>query len=242
MENFPINPMDLAVIVIVLLAALLALTRGLVAEVLSLGAWVLAALAAMYGLPYVLPYAKELIKFEMAAYGASAIAVFLVALVILTMAGNALSRRVRDSSLSAIDRSLGFAFGLVKGAVLASLAWLFIVWLIPQAEHPDWMREARTRPMLDTGAGAIYELVPENLRAEGLAHVDFARDRAQRAIEAKQALDRLAAPVPAAPSTGVGTTGAGTGATGAPTNVTNTDNGYKSGERGDLDRLIRTTQ
>lgn len=226
MENFPINPMDAAVAGVLLLAALLAFTRGLAAEVLSLTAWVVAAVAAMFALPHVLPIASNYIKFEMLAYGASAAGVFIVALIVCSIIANGLSRRVQNSSLSAVDRSLGFAFGLFKGAVLASLAWLFVVWLLPPGEHPQWMRDAKTRSMLNAGAGALYEMVPAHLRAEGLAQIDFARERAQQAVEAKEALDRLTSPAP----------------TSGKTDAQKPDNGYKERERGDLDRLIQTTK
>lgn len=226
MENFPVNPMDAAVAAVVLLSALLALTRGLAAEALSLAAWVAAAVATLFALPHLLPIVRNYIHFEMLAYGATAAGIFLVSLVICTVIGNGLSRRVQNSALSAIDRSLGFAFGLFKGGVLASLAWLFIVWLVPPGEHPDWMRDARTRPLLNMGAGTIYEFVPAHLRAEGLAQVDFARERAQQVIDAKQTLDRLSTPVP------------GSGKTDAQT----PNNGYNDRSRGDLDRLIQTTR
>lgn len=226
MENFPINPMDLAVAGVVLLAALLAFTRGLAAEVLSLAAWVAAAVVAMFALPHVLPIASNYIKYEMLAYGVSAVGVFIAALIVCTIIGNGVSRRVQNSALSAVDRSLGFAFGLFKGGVLASLAWLFVVWLMPPGEHPAWMRDAKTRPLLNMGAGTLYELVPAHLRAEGLAQVDFARERAQQAIDAKEALDRLTSPTP----------------TGGKTDAQTTNNGYKERERGDLDRLIQTTR
>lgn len=230
MENFPVNPLDLAVVAVALLAALLAFTRGLAAEVLSLAAWVGAAVVTMFALPHVLPIARNYIQFEMLAYGGAAAGVFIVALVILSILGGALSRRVQNSRLSAVDRSLGFAFGLAKGGVLASLAWLFVVWLLPPGEHPDWMRDAKTRPLLNMGASAIYELAPAHLRAEGLAQVDFARERAQQAIDAKQALDRLTSPTPT-PTTPGGKTDA------QPAN-----NGYKERDRGEIDRLIQNTR
>jgi RimJ/RimL family protein N-acetyltransferase len=47
METTSINPTDIAVIVILLLSALLAFARGLVREVLSVGAWVGAAFAQL---------------------------------------------------------------------------------------------------------------------------------------------------------------------------------------------------
>lgn len=226
MENFPINPADGVVFAVLLLAALLAFTRGMVAEVLSLAAWGGSALIALYTLPFVLPITQQYIKVEMVAYVITSAALFIVALVVLTILFGRVSRGVQNSALSAVDRSLGFLFGLFKGAVLVSVAYLFFAWLIPANEQPQWLQQAKTRPLMAMGAGMIYELVPANLRAEGLNQADLARDRTRQAIEAKEALDRLTSPVPAG------------GKTGAPPANT----GYKERDRGEIDRLIQNTR
>ncbi|AIB11610.1 colicin V production protein [Azospirillum argentinense] len=228
MDTFPINPADLAVIVVLLLSALLAFTRGMVAEVLSVAAWVGAALVTLNALPHVLPIAQTYIHVEMAAYAASAVALFVVSLVVLTILGRVVSRGVQNSGLSALDRSLGFVFGLLKGAILASVAYLFFAWLVPNpAEHPAWLQSAKTRPMLVSGAAMIYEVMPESLRKDGLGQMDMARERARQAVEAKEALDRLSTPVPGAPKTG---------------GASPSDTGYKDRDRGDLERLIQNAR
>lgn len=228
MDTFPINPADLAVIVVLLLSALLAFTRGMVAEVLSVAAWVGAALITLNALPHVLPIAQNYIHVEMAAYAASAVALFVVSLVVLTILGRVVSRGVQNSGLSALDRSLGFVFGLLKGAILASVAYLFFAWLVPNpAEHPAWLQGAKTRPMLVSGAAMIYEVMPESLRKDGLGQMDVARERARQAVEAKEALDRLSTPVPGAPKTG---------------GASPSDTGYKDRDRGDLERLIQNAR
>jgi len=226
MENFPINPADGAVIAVLLLSALLAFTRGMVAEVLSVAAWGGAALVAMYGLPFAQPVVQRFVHMEMAAYVVTAAGLFIVAMITLGLLFTRIARRVQDSRLSALDRTLGFVFGLVKGGVLISIAYLFFAWLVPPAEQPVWLQQAKTRPLITTGAGMIYELVPASLRNERMNQVDPARDRARRAIEAKEALDRLTSPVPA---------GGKTGAQPA-------DTGYKERDRGEIDRLIQNTR
>ena len=228
MDTFPINPADLAVIVVLLLSALLAFTRGMVAEVLSVAAWVGAALITLNALPHVLPIAQNYIHVEMAAYAASAVALFVVSLVFLTILGRVVSRGVQNSGLSALDRSLGFVFGLLKGAILTSVAYLFFAWLVPNpAEHPAWLQNAKTRPMLVAGAAMIYEVMPETMRKDGLGQMDMARERARQAVEAKEALDRLSTPVPGGPKTG---------------GASPSDTGYKDRDRGDLERLIQNAR
>lgn len=226
MDNFPINPADAVVFTVLLLSALLAFTRGMVAEVLSLAAWAGAALTSLYTLPFALPVVQNYVKVEMVAYVITSAGLFTVSLVILTILFGRISRGVQNSSLSAVDRSLGFLFGLFKGGVLLSVAYLFFTWLVPAPEQPQWLQQAKTRPMMIAGAGLIYEFVPANLRADGLNQIDLTRDRARQAMEAKEALDRLTSPVPAG------------GKTGAPPANT----GYKGSDRGEIDRLIQNTR
>ncbi len=222
MENFPINPADGAVIAVLLLSALLAFTRGMAAEVLSIGAWIGAALTALYALPVALPFVQKHVKVEMVAYVVTSAGLFIVALVVLSIIFGRISRGVQNSSLSAVDRSLGFLFGLAKGGVLVSVAYLFFAWLVPSADQPQWLQQAKLRPMMATGAGLIYGFVPENLRSESLNQIDLVRERARQAIEAKEALDRLSTPIPTAGAKAGGALPA--------------DGPHKLGERAEADR------
>lgn len=228
MDNLPINPADAVVIAVILLAALLAFTRGMVAEVLSVAAWGGAAVVTLFALPHVLPIVRQYVRVEMIAYAAASVGLFIVSMIVLTLIGRRLSRGVQNSALSALDRSLGFVFGLAKGAALVSVAYLFFIWLVPNpAEHPAWLQTAKTQPFLATGAATIYDFVPENLRKEGIGQIDMVRDKTRQAMEAKAALDRLATPVPGAPKTGA---------------ATQPDTGYKERDRGDLERLIQNAR
>src|SRR5258708_14980128 len=96
------------------------------------------------------------------AVGAAAAgaAFFLGPLVVLTMVTAMVATRVKGSSLSALDRTLGFVFGLVRGGVIACLAYLALTWALPEKDWPDWAQHARTRKFLASGADALRSLVP----------------------------------------------------------------------------------
>src|SRR5262249_29186058 len=105
---------------------------------------------------------------------------------------SAISRRVKDSALSALDRTLGLLFGLVRGVILACLVYLGVTWALNEANRPIWIKEARTAPLLQIGADKIKALVPDSVRnraettaAEAQQKVDQARD-ASNAIRALQ--------------------------------------------------------
>ena len=122
MAELPFTFLDIAIGIVLLVSGLLAFVRGFVHEVLAVGAWVGAIFIAVFGFPYLRPYARDLIPHELAADVAAGAAIFVVALVVLSLLTRALSDRVKDSALNALDRSLGFVFGLLRGAVLVCLA------------------------------------------------------------------------------------------------------------------------
>lgn len=155
---------DFAVIGIVLLAGITAFSLGLVRVVLALLGWVGAAAATLYGFRYVRPIAQDWISVGFLADAAAGFSIFLVSLIVLTIISHAIGRRVRDSALSALDRSLGLVFGLALGGVLVSLGYLGVVWATDMpaeaSKQPPWVREARTRPLVEWGAARLQRLAP----------------------------------------------------------------------------------
>ena len=157
------NTLDLIVLAIIGISGLFAFARGFVREALSIGAWVASGFVAIYGFPTVRPIARSLIGNPTVADIVAGAALFLGALVILTLATAALASRVKGSALSALDRTLGFVFGLIRGAVLACLAWVLLAWAWPEAEWPDWAQKARLKPFLESGT--VFETGHRIVRA-----------------------------------------------------------------------------
>jgi membrane protein required for colicin V production len=155
--------LDLAVIIIVLVSGLLALLRGFTREVLAILSWVAAAVAAYYLHPMALPYVKPYISKEELALAAAVAAVFFVALVLVSIFTVKLSDIILDSKIGALDRSLGFVFGAVRGMLLAVVAFVFYGWLVPDANQPEWVRDARAKPLLQAGGERLRDLLPEDI-------------------------------------------------------------------------------
>ena len=137
MDNLPIHIVDLGVAVVLLVSAFFAFARGFVHEILSVIGWVGAIFAAIYGLPYVKPHARDLIEMELIADVAAGAFVFLITLLVLSLLTGAIARRVKDSSLNALDRALGFLFGLARGAVLVSLVFIAAEWILVTPPDPE---------------------------------------------------------------------------------------------------------
>lgn len=167
MADLPINALDIAVLLVLLISGGLAFMRGFVHETLSAASWIGAAIFALFLYPKARPAIGEYIETPLIADAVTAISLFLVALAILATLTHLISRRVQKSSLGAIDRSLGLVFGLARGLVVLCLIWLVFLWIFPRDNHPEWITEARALPILDFGSDQIRELLPEHLQRQG---------------------------------------------------------------------------
>lgn len=227
MDSLPINVTDLVVIVILLLSGILAFMRGLVHETLSIGAWVGAAVVTLYLFPLVQPIARDYIALQVAADITAGVAIFLIALILFSIISRALSRQVQESSLGALDRTLGLLFGFVRGAVIVCVAWLVLVWLLPPEERPAWITEAKSRPLIERGAEILRALTPEEYRIRGEKAAERAKDSTKNAIEAEESLRELISPQPQPE---------------AKDDADSTREGYNPDQRDEMQRLIENTE
>lgn len=219
MDNLPVNPADIAVIVVLLISALLAYARGFVHEVLAVGGWIGAIFATIYGYPYAKPYTRSLIPVELVADLVAGVAIFVITLIVLSFVTRGVSKMVKASALNFLDRSLGFLFGLARGGVIVCVAYLGLAWLMPPGEQPAWIRSAHSMPLIEQGAEALRALIPKDAAAAGTKAANDARDKAEKALETQRAVRDMLTVEPKAKDSGAA-------------------EGYNRGERREMERLI----
>jgi membrane protein required for colicin V production len=218
------NPLDLAVIGIVALSAIFAFARGFVREALSIVAWVGAAAITLYGFNWVYGQIEPRIHDRLLSQVAAGFGLFVISLILLTILTGLVLRTVRASGLSPIDRTLGFIFGLARGAFLVCLAYLLLVVSVQPSDWPVWIREAKSEPYLHEGADVLRSFLPESLKIKSAEAADGAAKALSPALEAERAMRALENPAPAA----------------APKPESAQPPGYRQGDQRGLDRLIGT--
>ncbi len=218
------NPLDLAVIGIVALSAIFAFARGFVREALSIVAWVGAAAITLYGFNWVYVQIEPRIHDRLLSQVAAGFGLFVISLILLTILTGLVLRTVRASGLSPIDRTLGFIFGLARGAFLVCLAYLLLVVSVQPGDWPGWIREAKSEPYLHEGADVLRSFLPESLKIKSAEAADSAAKALSPAIEAERAMRALANPAPAA----------------APKPESAPAPSYRPGDQRALDRVIGT--
>jgi membrane protein required for colicin V production len=154
--------LDIFLIVVMLISGLLAMVRGFMREVLSIAAWGCAAIATLYAYSKLLPTAKQYFTNDYVAAAITIGGVFLGTLLIVSIITVRISDRILDSRIGALDRTLGFLFGLARGLVIVVVAFIFFDWLVPTKSQPDTVRNAKSRVVLQGTGQWLMSLLPED--------------------------------------------------------------------------------
>ena len=133
----PIPYLDIVLLGVMLVSGLLALVRGFMREILSIAAWGAAALVTLYSYAKLLPWAKQQIANDTIALVAVVAGSFLITLIVVSVITVRISDMILDSRIGALDRTLGFLFGLARGLLIVVVAYEFFVWLVPEKQRPD---------------------------------------------------------------------------------------------------------
>jgi membrane protein required for colicin V production len=159
---------DLITIIILAVSALVGFTRGAVKELVTVFAFTLAALIAVFLLPFSGPVVRGLMDPPWAATFAAVVIVFVIAYIVLRLAGHWLTSRLHaQAALSAADRSIGLAFGLVRALVFLGVFYLVFNLATPPELMPRWIADAKLLPLARSSARTIQAVVPEGLKAAG---------------------------------------------------------------------------
>jgi membrane protein required for colicin V production len=158
----PITLLDGVFLIVLLISAFLAMIRGFVREVLSIGAWLAAAFATIYLFDKVLPMVQGYLPHPLMSQIATATGIFLITLIIVSFITIQISDFVLDSRIGALDRTLGFVFGALRGAILMAVAMIFFNWFVPENRQPNWVAQAKAKPLLNQVGEKLINLLPED--------------------------------------------------------------------------------
>lgn len=198
MNSSGFNNFDFFVFGLLLISGITAFRRGFIKEIFSLGTWVAASIIAASYYPALKPWImSHNIKNELAAGALSALALFGLTMLVLIPTGNLLGNFIKGPTLTSIDRSLGFVFGLMKALVLLSLLYIVFgfVWT-DEEEQPNWLKESKTAPLLADGAEVIKSFVPKDEREKAEDELRKTQEATEKAIEDAERLDEISTPVP----------------------------------------------
>lgn len=152
---------DMIILGVIGVSALIGLFRGFFPELLSLLTWVVAIWSGWNFSDLVEPYLSGKLNSPFLELWVSRGVVFVAVLLIGGLIGQIVALAIRKTGLSGTDRSLGFLFGLVRGAVIFGAAILFAGSLNLQSE--PWWQESRMIPYGIQIADWIRRVLPDEV-------------------------------------------------------------------------------
>lgn len=155
------NQLDYALLGLLGLSALLGFWRGLLSELIALGAWVLAFFAAKTLLPAVQPLAARWVAEPMLQTVLAFGGIFVAVLIVVALARWLLSELIRAAGLGLADRFLGACFGVLRGALIVYVITLLVGFSGFAKEN--WWRNASLASPLETAVSATKIWLPEPL-------------------------------------------------------------------------------
>jgi membrane protein required for colicin V production len=176
MIGAPFNVFDAVVLSVLGLSALVAFFRGFIRELLSLGAWIGAAIITLYLFPHATDFMKHHMKNEHLAAGAAALGTYIGAFIAISLVNAIILRYVKTGmEVGLLDNFLGLIFGCFRGAFIISLAYLIMMSVISKDNPPEWLKTSFTKDYAQEGADFLIKVAPGYLHnLEGLVkkHTD----------------------------------------------------------------------
>src|ERR1700694_1938819 len=158
----PITILDLVLLAVMLLSGLLAMVRGFMREILSIAAWGTAAVTTLYAFSKLLPTAKTYFNNDTVATVVVVAGVFVGTLILVSIVTVRISDMILDSRIGALDRTLGFLFGLARGLLIVVVAYQVFVWLGPDQQRPEPITGAKSRVVLQGTGDWLMSLLPDD--------------------------------------------------------------------------------
>lgn len=193
---------DIFVAIVVLGSVLISFLRGLIREVLTIfgigGGFVAAYTTGPLLAPLVRDWmgvveeeGKEPEKFmgalpmPLLADGLAYLSIFVIVVIILSVASHFLAEFVKNVGLGALDRTLGIFFGFARAVVVLGLLYLPFYYLPGEDQKKEWFESSKTHLYLEASSRWINGFMPQDLgekMEDGVEKVEKATD-AQRKLE-----------------------------------------------------------
>ena len=128
--------------------------RGFIRELLSLGAWVGAAIITLYFFPHATEMMKNHVKSEHLAAGVSALGTYIASLISITIM-NSILLPICEEGIGGglLDNFLGLMFGAMRGAFILSLGFLIMTTVIPQNNPPEMAQDRADKAVSEKRRG-----------------------------------------------------------------------------------------
>lgn len=155
---------DAIAIVIVIVSTLMALARGFIRELATLGAFIAAMAAAYFANKFLNKPLSNIIPGGLPDWTPEAILLigtFLVIYIVVAIFGAKLSKSIQGvDGIGLVDRLAGGIFGFARGGIVLVFFAYILNLAMDQDKIPEFISKARTYPIINSGAVYLKENAP----------------------------------------------------------------------------------
>ena len=158
---FDLTSLDYLYIIVLLASTVWATIRGGVYETIATLSWVAAAIVARFASPWLDELFQSWFKLPdstVVTLVASYFVVFFVILLLVGFINQKLRDKIQESMMNVTDHTLGVIFGIIRGVVVMGIIYWVALWYYSDIPRmPDWIANARTRPVMQLTAVKLDE-------------------------------------------------------------------------------------
>ncbi|MBP5344471.1 MAG: CvpA family protein [Alphaproteobacteria bacterium] len=158
---------DVIVLAVLVISILFALYRGLMRELLGISAWILAAFAALYSYDPLHKFLTGHVQNVKLATICGVVIIALIVMIIMTIFNAKMTHKLRKSSLSGLDRLLGFVFGIARAALIMALAYMLASsFILTKDQIKEMKANNRSVVWIQCMSKQLEHLLPDSIQKD----------------------------------------------------------------------------
>ncbi|XDZ64596.1 CvpA family protein [Alphaproteobacteria bacterium LSUCC0684] len=164
-EHLSINAVDIVVLITLFLSGVLATFRGATREIMGLAGWIVAIVGARFLQPWTTDLVVESIGNENIAEIVGFIAPFIAIVFFWFLLANIISPGLKKLAFGAMDRPLGFIFGIIRGVVIIAVIYMTALLVTRnEASLPDQVLNSTSIVPTRIVASMMSGIAPDDIR------------------------------------------------------------------------------
>ncbi|MGB0719600.1 MAG: CvpA family protein [Bdellovibrionales bacterium] len=183
--------LDILVLIVLLISAGIAFMRGFIREVLTI-AGVVGGLAAAYFFgPLLKPHMRgwfgvqegedpqklfDIIPYDILADAVSYGSIFIVVVILLSLTSHFLAESAKAIGLGAVDRSLGFVFGIIRGVLVLGVLYMLPYFISDKDTRDVWFEGSKSQFYLEKTAGLLASYLPDDAQEQAKTAADGTKE------------------------------------------------------------------
>ena len=130
-----VSAFDLIVFLIIFYYMAQCAAKGFIRSLLSFSKWILALIITIILVPKLNPWVQDYIESKFIADVGLGLFIYILSIFIIINIGKTISKTITWSGLGSVDKTFGFAFGILKGYVVCVCIFSLLNWFYP---HQSW--------------------------------------------------------------------------------------------------------